>query len=153
MRRAVLLAGLVAGTFDITYAIVSNGLRGGVPLNAVRGVASGLLGAAAFDGSARTVALGLVLHFTIATTWAFVFYAASRSLRWMIERPFLSGPLFGALVYITMYFVVLPLSAISFRPSRSAASIVEGLAVHVFLIGLPIALIVRRARARDAAAA
>lgn len=39
-----------------------------------------------------------------------------------------------------MYFVVLPLSAIYFKPSRELSSILLNAAGHVLLVGPPIAL-------------
>jgi hypothetical protein len=67
----VLLGGLVAGTFDITYACTFWYLKRGVlPKRVLQSVASGLLGDASFTGGGRTAALGLVLHFFIATSMA-----------------------------------------------------------------------------------
>ena len=50
------------------------------------------------------------------------------------------GLLYGAVVYFFMYFVVLPLSAIYFKPSRELSSILLNSAGHMLLVGLPIAL-------------
>ena len=65
---AVLVGGLVVGALDGLYAVIASLVRGGDPTRVFMGVASGLLGReAAFRGGAGPVALGVVLHFVVAT--------------------------------------------------------------------------------------
>ena len=143
--RAILLGGLLAGIGDITYAIVMLHFRGGrTPLWTLQSVASGLLGEASFDGGWPTGLLGLACHFTIATGAAATYWAASRRLAVLREHPVLSGMLFGIGVYLFMNFVVLPLSAFPFPLRHTLASFARGFASHALLVGLPIALSVRR---------
>src|SRR5216110_972324 len=74
-----MLGGLVAGTFAITYACTYWYLKRGVmPARVLRSVASGLLGDASFTGGWRTAALGLVLHYCIATSMAVTYYLFAR---------------------------------------------------------------------------
>ncbi|HEU5131578.1 MAG TPA: hypothetical protein VFT26_05720 [Pyrinomonadaceae bacterium] len=111
--QPILLGGLVAGTLDICAAFLTAWLRRGVTPGAVlRFVASGLLGPAAFTGGSKTAAIGLALHFLIATGATIVFYLASRKLRFLVERPVHFGLLYGVAVYLFMNFVVLPLSLV-----------------------------------------
>src|SRR5262249_4095142 len=51
--RAILSAGVVAGILDITAAVVLTLWHGGRPLRMLQGIASGLLGRAAFEGGLR----------------------------------------------------------------------------------------------------
>jgi uncharacterized membrane protein YagU involved in acid resistance len=152
MRRnpavfAILVGGAIAGALDITYAIVFSAFRGVPPLRILQSVASGLLGPAAFDGGVPVAALGLFLHFLIAFTIAAIFYFASRRLPFLTRRPVVSGVLYGVVVYAVMNLVVLPLSATPPRKSFPLIVIVTGLLVHMFFIGLPIALATRKASA------
>lgn len=142
--RAILWGGLTAGALDITAAFILSSLRGVSPVRVLHSVASGLLGAASFDGGAATAALGAVLHFLIALGAAAVYYAASRKLTWMVRRPVASGLLYGVAVYLFMNAVVLPLSAIAFKPSYTLRPIATGTVVLMVCVGLPIALAVRR---------
>lgn len=142
--RAILLGGAVAGVLDITYAIVANGLRGRGPVWVLQTVASGLLGQAAFDGGLATGALGLVLHFFIATSAAAVYYAASRKLAALVDRAWIWGPAYGVAVYLFMNFVVIPLSAFPFTLKHPPLALAIGIAGHMLLVGLPIALAARR---------
>lgn len=142
--RAILMAGLIAGVLDITAACTLAGVRAGVsPVRVFQSVAGGLLGPATFKGGAPTAVLGLALHFFIATGAAAVYYAASRKMASLVERPVLSGLLYGIAVWVFMNFVVLPLSAVTKRPfDPSAAAIM--IVIHMLFVGLPIALAVRR---------
>jgi hypothetical protein len=141
--RAILFAGLTAGVLDITGASVSGWIRGGrTPIWIFQSVAGGLYGAETFNGGYRTAALGLAIHFFIALTAATVFYLASRKLRFMIDQPVISGVLYGIAVYIFMYFGVLPLTPL--QMSYPLLSVVIAVTIHIFCVGLPIALVVRK---------
>lgn len=140
----ILSAGLVAGTMDITAACIHGVVRGGTPMRVLQSVAGGLLGRDTFQGGLKTAALGLALHFFIATTWAAVYYAASLKLPVLVRQAVPCGLLYGVLVYLVMYTVVLPLSALHFRfLSLSASVILTGVLIHLCCVGLPIALTIR----------
>jgi uncharacterized membrane protein YagU involved in acid resistance len=143
--QTILVGGLIAGTLDISYACIFSYIRRGTsPVRVLQSVASGALGRNAFDGGAKTAALGLVFHFLIATIAAAVYYLASRPLRFLVNQAIICGPLYGVGVYLFMNFVVLPLSAIGSRPPLPLPVLIGGLLIHMFGIGLPIALVVRR---------
>jgi hypothetical protein len=59
-----------------------------------------------------SAAIRLVCHFTIALTAATVYCVTSRKLRVLLKHPVFCGLLYGELVFVFMYFVVLPLSAL-----------------------------------------
>ena len=140
--RVILVAGLVAGVFDIAAAFVNSGLRGTPPTRVLQSIASGLLGAESYSGGLRSASLGAVLHFLIATGAATVYYLASRKVEFLIRQAIISGLLYGVAVYLFMYGVVLPLTFHrSFFTPLSAVLI--GLTIHMLFVGLPIALVVR----------
>jgi uncharacterized membrane protein YagU involved in acid resistance len=142
---AIFWGGLACGVFDITQACIAWGIQNHLPpMRIFQSVASGLLGPKSFQGGASTAALGLALHFFIAFSWAAIYYLASRRLAIMVDRPILCGLLYGELVWLVMNFVVIPLSAIHRWPTWTAASIITGPIGHLFLVGLPISLAVRR---------
>jgi hypothetical protein len=142
--RAILTGGLVAGSLDLVAALVVYGLRGAAALAVLQSIASGALGRAAFGGGARTAALGVVFHFLIATVAAAVYCAASRRLPVLTARPIACGAAYGVAVWIVMNLVVVPLSAIGWRPIDPPLAAVIIL-VHVACVGVPIALVMRRA--------
>lgn len=135
---AILAAGLACGILDLTAAFVTWAPKGVSPARVLRGIASGLLGPSSFTGGWATAALGAALHFFIAFAAAAVFYFASRRLSWMIERPFLSGPLYGIAVYLVMYWIVIPLSQSRRGPFSWSATLLAIL-THIVCVGAPIA--------------
>jgi hypothetical protein len=142
---AILVGGGIAGALDISYAVGFSATRGVAPIRILQSVASGLLGPRAFDGGWPVAMLGLALHFCIALVVAAIFYAASRAWRWLIEQAVVAGVLYGAVVYAVMNYVVLPLSANPPRRAPPAVLWTTGLFVHMFGIGLTIALATRAA--------
>lgn len=142
--KAIVLSGLAAGILDITAASVNIWLNSGRgPVRTFQSVAGGLYGAETFNGGYRTAAIGLGIHFFIALTAAAVYYLASRKLRFMLRQPILSGALYGIAVWLFMYLVVLPLSAWKLS-TYSFSSVATGIFIHIFFVGLPIALITPR---------
>lgn len=141
--KAIALSCLIAGTLDISDALIFYGLRGVPPTRLLQGIASGLLGRASFTQGARSAVLGLLLHYFIATTVATIYIVASRHLP-LSRRPFLYGSLYGIVVYIMMNYVVLPLSKIGPRPTPPLIPLINGVAALILFIGLPIAFIARR---------
>lgn len=143
-RRTILFGGLAVGTTDILWAIVMNAMNGKGPVWVFQSVAGGLFGAATFQGGARTALIGMGLHFFIATCWVTAYFLASRRLPDLARRPFLWGPLYGVLVYVIMYQVVLPLSAYHTSGIHLGAAMFKQLFIHIFGVGLLAALLVRR---------
>ena len=141
--KAIALSCLIAGTLDISDALIFYGLRGVSPVRILQGIAVGLIGRGAFTMGARSALLGLLLHYFIATTWATIYIFASRRLP-LSRRPFLWGGLYGLVVYIVMNYVVVPLSRIGPRPTPPPVPLINAIAALVFCIGIPIALIARR---------
>jgi len=143
--QAIGWAGLLAGCLDITAAGVEFALNGKSPVHLFQGIAGGLLGMSSFQGGLATAALGAFFHFLIATTASAVFYGASRKLKFLVKHPIPSGLLYGVVVYIFMYYVVLPVSAYHTRIALPPApELTRDVAVHMFLVGLPIALVVKK---------
>jgi hypothetical protein len=143
--HSIIAGGLIAGALDITYAIVFSGFRGVPAVRILQSVASGLLGAKAFEGGWPTAGLGLVLHFLIAFIFAAIFCFASRSFPLLTRHAVICGICYGFAIYWFMNLVVLPLSAFPRKVSFAPVVVATGLAVHMFLVGLPIALAARRA--------
>src|SRR5271170_1622682 len=131
-------ATLFVGTLDISDAFIFYGLRGISPTRILQGIASGVLGRAAFGMGHRSALLGLFFHFFIAFSATTVFLLASSKLP-LGRHPWLYGGLFGVALYI-----VLPLSKIGLRPMPPLVSLINGVAALVFCIGIPLAFIARR---------
>ena len=144
--RWLIIGALVAGTLDILYAIGFSYARSGVaPSRILKSVAAGAFGGAAFEGGAGMAAAGLGFHFLNAFLITAAFFLVASRLPSLRRRPILIGALYGLFVYGVMNYVVIPLSAIGPRPLPPTAVWVTGVLVHMFLIGVPIALAARQA--------
>jgi len=111
----------------------------------LQSVAAGLLGEASFEGGGQTAALGLALHYLIALSMSVAYYLAAGRWPLLRQRPVLCGAGYGLLLYGVMNYVVVPLSAAG-PGSKNPLWITLSIAVHVLLIGIPIALVARRAQ-------
>ena len=141
----VMAGGLVAGVLDIAYAWVFWAIRAGVGFERIlQSVAAGLLGSASFRGGYTTAALGLALHLFIATPMSVSYFLVARHVRPLVDRPLVFGAFYGLFLYGAMNYVVVPLSSAS-PGSTDPLWIALTVAVHMFLIGVPIAFASRKA--------
>jgi hypothetical protein len=137
--RAILIAGGAAATLDILSAFALSG----TPVRVLHAIASGVLGRAAFEGGAGIALLGLALHYLILLVAAALYFAAQARRPALALHPLRFGALYGLAVWAFMHGVVLPLSAIPFAMPYRPAGVALQLAIHVLLVGWPIALALR----------
>ena len=140
--RAIALATLVAGVLDISSAFLLWGMRGIGPIRGLQIIATGFFGQDSFNRGLTSAALGLAAHFLIICVAASLFYLASRKLRFLTEQAIISGLAYGVAVYVFMTCVVLPLASV--HPKHSVSEVARSMIIVMVLVGLPIALIVRR---------
>jgi len=140
---AVAWGGFACGVLDITAALLVYGYFGAKPLRLLQGIAGGLLGPRTYSGGIATALLGLLCHFVIAFSAAAVYVGASRIMPFLVRHAVFSGALYGVAVYFFMNRIVVPLSAAAKFP-YSFKMMVIGVVIHIFCVGLPIALAARR---------
>jgi hypothetical protein len=143
MLQAIFWGGALCAILDGFAATLHFGARGIKPVRLWQGVASGLMGSAAFDRGWVTAALGLLLHSLIAMTASAVFTLMSHYLPVLETNYFVSGPLYGVIVFLVMNMIVVPLSK---RPKtqRSWQDVAIQVVIHMFFVGLPIAAVASR---------
>ena len=147
---SVLAGGVVAGTLDILYACIFWGVKADVPPSRIlQSVAAGLLGEASFTGGTATAGLGLLLHYLIACTMSLAYYLAARRWPGLTRRPLAWGSAYGLVLYVIMNHIVVPLSAAP-GGSPDPTWVVLTVAVHAFLVGVPIAWFAGRSAAQRA---
>ena len=141
--ETISLAGLLSGTLDLTATSTLMSTQG-VPLRRLlQTIASGAIGVSSFQHGKKTAVLGFFFHFLIAFSAAFVYYILSRKLTALIDSPLFSGVVYGSAVHLVMSRIVLPLSAAPKRTFSPKAFLTQ-LIIHIFCVGLPIALIISR---------
>ena len=136
---AIAVGGGIAGALDLAQALMLFGWK--IPLL----IAGGLLGRQTFHGGGTgTYVLGVFLHFFIAFSFAAFYYATSRRLVFLKEYPVVCGLFYGAAVEEVMNLIVLPLSALHATGPYTLHNLLQGLLVHMVVVGLPISFSVRR---------
>jgi hypothetical protein len=149
----LLVAGATVAVCDALFAMAFSWYVGGTfaPGRVWQGVARNVLGPSAMDGGAATVALGLAIHVTVAYGWTTLYallLRASPSLRRAVAetpRAVAVGAAWGALVWLVMRLVVIPLGRVGWAPIvwRTFIPMLIG---HMVVVGQPIALVVRPRR-------
>ena len=143
---AVLEGGLLAGSLDIGAAAL---IYGRSPVRILHNIASGLVGAAAFRGGAADALLGLALQWLMSLLIAALYGLATMPLPALRRRWGWGGALAGAVIFLVMNFLVLPLSAApvslaDILASFTARKVLENLAA-MLVFGWIIALAAARA--------
>ena len=108
------------------------------------GIAGGLVGAAGRHVSAGQYILGLSIHYFIAFSAAAVYCLAGKKLDFLRDHFFVCGLFYGIAVFLVMQLVVLPLSAYHAMGPYQYSGLVQGLLAHMFLIGMPIPISLRK---------
>ncbi len=135
----ILVGGAIAGTLDLITAFISYGP------NVPRAIAAGLLGRQAMQsGSVPIWILGVFLHYFIAFSAATVYCLASRKLAMLKDHFIVCGIFYGIGFFLVMNLVVLPLSALHATGPFKLHGLIQGLLVHMFIIGLPISTSLRK---------
>ena len=152
--RTILLTGLIAGTLDAAAASINFYLRtGNNPIRVWRFVASGVFGkqASADPDDLLMPALGLLFHFLLAFSFTIFFFLIFPKIKWLAKNIFITGIVYGILVWLLMTRIVVPLSNTAKLPPRPSSTILGistqtllGLSFIMFCIGLPIAFFTAR---------
>ena len=141
--RAIVWGGAWCAVLDGLAASVQFGLKRIKPLRVWQGVASGLLGERAFREGWVSGGFGLLLHALIAFSVAAVFVEACLQFPFLARAYWISGPLYGVIVFLVMNLAVVPLSLRPARPASSPVIFVQ-LIIHVLFVGMPIAMAANR---------
>ena len=129
----IFIGGGIAGAFDLASAFISFG-----PDNP-HIIAAGLIGLhASRSGGAFTWILGVLLHFTIAISAATIYCLSSRRLPFLRDNWLVCGMFFGIAIFLVMNLVVLPLCAFHYTGPYQYRGLLQGVLVHMTIIGLPI---------------
>jgi hypothetical protein len=145
----VLRAGLLTAVTDGLFSsVLAAFFYGSTVTRLWQGVASVLLGAAAFDGGGRTAAIGVLMHVGVAFGWSAVFLLFAQSSSWLrgiIADP--SGVIAVAAVYGPLIWLVMSLAVIPFLTHRPPAINIRWwvqLVGHIPFVALPIVAMIGR---------
>jgi hypothetical protein len=137
--RAGLLTGITDGLFATVLTVV---FYRSTATRLWQGVASTLLGPAAFDGGTSTALLGVLMHFGVAFGWSAVFLLLVTRSRWihsLLASPYgtiKAASLYGPFIWMVMSLAVIPL--LVHRPPAINFHWWVQLIGHIPFVGLPI---------------
>jgi hypothetical protein len=142
--KAILFAGLLAGTLDILSAFIHVYIvTGGSPVLVLYFIASAVFGEDAYAGGAGMAMLGLLFHYIIAYGWTVLYFLAFPHVSFLSKNKYVSGILYGAFVWVCMNRIVVPLTLVKTGPFDVAKAALQ-MGILMVCIGLPIAILADR---------
>jgi len=143
MLRPIAIATAVSGALDILFAMILTMTigKGDIPAM-LRFVASGPFPQAT-EWGAPGAALGLLVHFSLMAIMATIFVLSARQYPIILQSPIKWGVIYGLITYVAMNWIVVHFRFDTTLPPKTV-SIVTQLFAHVFLVGIPFALITAR---------
>jgi hypothetical protein len=144
--KAVLLTTLLAGTLDIIAAhIHATVTTGQFPTKMFYAIAGGAIGMkTAFSGGPLVFALGIFIHYFISLCFTLFFFLVYPAVNKVLPNKYWIGLLFTLFAWLTMNFIVLPLTALPQKPFVLDINKVIGFLIFIVVFGLPISLMTDR---------
>jgi hypothetical protein len=143
LSRGIFTAIAVSGTLDILSAFVFGGMKGVGPDKILRYVASGPFGDSMRDGGLAAAAVGLAVHYALMAVMVSLFFLIASRVEIVRRQWLLSGPLYGIVIYLVMYWIVVP-ARFGSVPKTDLWSVGNALFSHIVCVGLPMAYIASR---------
>jgi hypothetical protein len=140
LAKAIILAGLLAGTLDLTTAMIVYKLPA-IPM--LKYIASGAFGKDAFNGGVTIYLMGLVFHYTIAFFWTILLFLFYPKIKRFFKNVFVIGFLYGIVIWLVMNLVVVPMTHITRGPIRFTPAII-GASILIVMIGFPVSILANK---------
>ncbi|MBW8840374.1 MAG: hypothetical protein JF608_00940 [Sphingomonadales bacterium] len=140
---ATLVAGIAAAAIEMIFVLPIQASFGNSPGIVFQSIASGTMGKAAYIGGTPAILLGIFYHVLISVVAAGAYIAAATRLPFVYSRPLIGGLLCAIIAYVVMNWVVLPLSAVGYKPTTNPGMMALSFGIHVVGFGWPIAYVAR----------
>jgi hypothetical protein len=151
----IAIASVIVVLLDGADALIYFGIVLGLtPVQLFKSMAIALMGREAMSAGWVAVVVGIGSHICVAAGVTTVYYLCSRKLRFLVSHPYLWGSAYGVAVFLAMRYAILPLTKSRMIPTTApfwTSYLIDELFAHIFLVGIPIALIVRWRDKRSAA--
>jgi len=138
--KTILLTGFIAGTLDISAAIIFLGKFKADKV--LQFIASGAIGTKAFNGGVPTILLGLGIHYFIAFAFTILYFLLYPRLVFLRKHFVLSGIIYGIFIWLAMNLVILRFSHVT--PTLTEDAVRKGIIILIIMAGLPIAWLTGR---------
>jgi hypothetical protein len=137
----IIAAWLLAGTLDISSALIWVAIRSGKsPIPVFNYIASAVFGKDAFTGGTPMIIAGFLFHYLIALIFSLSLFLLYPAIHRFIKNKFLVGILFGFFNWAVMTLIVVPLTRIPARPFNLSNALIN-IGILMLAIGIPVSLI------------
>ena len=144
LYKTIIIAWLIAGTLDITSAIVSFSINTGQNiLGLFQYIASGVFGNSAFNGGVPMALAGLLFHYFFALIWTIFFFIIFPKIKLQSLNKFLVAFLYGMFVCVVMNLIVVRFSRTP-KFHASTGHIIANMLYLIFFIGTPLSFLANR---------
>jgi hypothetical protein len=138
----VVAAGSVLAVVDGFSAFAINALFFNQPSfsRTFQGVAAALIGKEAFTLGVTGMLIGIAIHIAVAFTWTTLYFAVQRNWpalrRAAASRVSIAtiGPLLGAIIWVSMCYIVFPMTHIPHVPIASRSFVINFIQ-HILVVG------------------
>lgn len=140
----IVKAGLIAGTLDMSAALINFYLKTGKDVAIVpKYIASAVIGPTAMQGGMATIIIGLFLHYVIAFLFTFFFSLIFKKLWFWFRSIIFIAILYGIFIWLIMNLVVVPNTLASHGPISWKEAIISCL-ILIGCMGYPLAFLFRK---------
>ena len=141
LLTVILLSGLLAGTLDIVAAFIHYYINYNKnPLRVLLFIASGVFGKSAYTGGNAMYVAGAVFHYLIAYSFTVVFFLFYPLISKLRFNRVVTGIVFGALIWLVMNLVVIPLSKTPSIPFHWPKALLA-IGILIIAIGIPLSFL------------
>ena len=139
--RQACIAGIVAGITIEAYLLLTVVYPSHMtPVTQLQWIASAAFGQLAYSSTGYAI-VGLLMHFIVSIAWAGGYAYLAQQQPFMNDRWYISGPVYGLVVYIFMDLLLLGVRLFVPPPPLG---ILNALVAHCIFFGLPLAYTVKR---------
>ena len=128
---AIGIAGLIGAAIDALYFSASALMKGHSPVKVLQSIASFWLGPKSMDLGATSALLGVATHIGLSTIMATGFLLLVPRVEILRRSTLVGGLLYGLVLYVVMYLVVLPLRWPALYPRWDGWRSLLDIAVHL----------------------
>lgn len=147
---AMPLLGIIIGCADLALAAAWWMPHGTSPIRIPQSIAAWVMGPAlAHAGGVKSAVLGLAFYCVLTTFMVALYSALSRHYLIMLRHPFVGGGFYGAVMYLAIFEVAVPLWSLAPVRIEPAAWTATCVFAYVFMIGIPCALFARLQLAQE----
>lgn len=139
--RAVLITALVVAVIDGADAVIYTVARGSPGERVFQFIASVVLGKESYNMAPWSTVLGILMHCSIALVLTATYFTLAGWIEKVTRNWFIAGFLFGLATWIFInqfLFVVVGIKN-SYTALPAWPGLLNGVAAHIFLVGIPIA--------------